>query len=281
MAFQNHYVLNCGKTVLTRYSGNHFHQPVLVQFKRFFKDRKRFYKNVSISKSGRSYEVNLDRNKLKTPLGTLFRVPSEPLAIAVATEWDSQKDMIRRHSMYLTSLCNTAIDNPTERPKETVIQSILHFLETDTLCFRLDEPPELAELQTKHWDPLLSWFNNRYSAEIKPTSSIISPTIPENTQESLKGHLRSHSDWSLVGFESAVHSLKSVILAFALVDREIDPETALKLSRLELEFQVSKWGRVEWSHDVEFADLKARVSAASLFIHLVLENTQTVKKITP
>lgn len=45
-------------------------------------------------------------------------------------------------------------------------------------------------------------------------------------------------------------------------------------------FQVAKWGRVEWSHDVEFADLKARVSAAGLFIHMVLESTQTIQKMT-
>ncbi|PIK54925.1 putative ATP synthase mitochondrial F1 complex assembly factor 2-like [Apostichopus japonicus] len=243
-------------------------------------DPRKFYKNVSISKADGLFEINLDKNKLKTPLGTLFRVPTEPLAVAVATEWDSQKEMIKKHSMHLTSLCNTAIDNPTERSKETVIQSVLQFLETDTLCFRLDEPPELVELQTNHWDPVIQWFNDRYSADIKPTTAIISPTIAEETLENLKGHLRSHNEWSLVGIESAVHSLKSLILAFALIDRRVDPETALKLSWLELEFQVAKWGRVEWSHDVEFADLKARVSAAGLFIHMVLESTQTIQKMT-
>ncbi len=41
------------------------------------------------------YEINLDKRKLKTPGGKLFTVPNEALAIAVATEWDVQKDTLK------------------------------------------------------------------------------------------------------------------------------------------------------------------------------------------
>ena len=47
------------------------------------------------------FEVNLDQKKLKTPTGAVFRVPSEPLALMVATEWDAQHETINRHSMHL------------------------------------------------------------------------------------------------------------------------------------------------------------------------------------
>ena len=30
-----------------------------------------------------------------------------------------------------------------------------------TLSFRASEPAELVTLQQKHWDPVLSWFNDR------------------------------------------------------------------------------------------------------------------------
>jgi len=49
------------------------------------------------------YEVMLDKYKLKTPMGQVFRVQSEALAIAVATEWDSQSEFIKRPTMYLVS----------------------------------------------------------------------------------------------------------------------------------------------------------------------------------
>ena len=47
--------------------------------------------------------MNLDKRKLKTPLGKLFQVPSEALALAVAQEWNSQKEFIKRHNMHLVS----------------------------------------------------------------------------------------------------------------------------------------------------------------------------------
>ena len=43
----------------------------------------------------------LDKKKMKTPMGKLFVAPTEALALAVAHEWNSQKDVIKRHSMHL------------------------------------------------------------------------------------------------------------------------------------------------------------------------------------
>lgn len=58
------------------------------------------------------YEINLDKRKLKTPAGTLFQVPNEALALAVATEWNAQESVIKRHTMYLVSasLCISFTD---------------------------------------------------------------------------------------------------------------------------------------------------------------------------
>lgn len=50
------------------------------------------------------FEINLDKRKLKTPNGKVFRVPSEPLALAVATEWNAQDKLVKRHSMHLVCI---------------------------------------------------------------------------------------------------------------------------------------------------------------------------------
>lgn len=55
------------------------------------------------------YEINLDRKKLKTPAGKLFTVPNEALAIAVATEWDMQKDTLKFYTMHLVRLSGTVV----------------------------------------------------------------------------------------------------------------------------------------------------------------------------
>lgn len=53
------------------------------------------------------FEINLDHRKLKTPQAKLFTVPSEALAIAVATEWDSQQDTIKFYTMHLVTISQT------------------------------------------------------------------------------------------------------------------------------------------------------------------------------
>lgn len=53
------------------------------------------------------FEINLDHRKLKTPQAKLFTVPSEALAIAVATEWDSQQDTIKFYTMHLVTSLHT------------------------------------------------------------------------------------------------------------------------------------------------------------------------------
>uniref|UniRef100_A0A8C4Q3Y3 ATP synthase mitochondrial F1 complex assembly factor 2 n=1 Tax=Eptatretus burgeri TaxID=7764 RepID=A0A8C4Q3Y3_EPTBU len=124
--------------------------------------RKRFYKNVSITYSeGKGYEINVDRLKLRTPQGQVLCLPSEPLAIAVATEWDLQKDVIRLDTMHLSALCNTAQDNPSQRKSEQVIAAALRFFETDTICFRAEEPEALVTLQQEEWDPVVHWAQER------------------------------------------------------------------------------------------------------------------------
>jgi ATP synthase F1 complex assembly factor 2 len=60
---------------------------------------------VSLVDAGKnSFELLLDSKKLKTPLGAVFSVPSEPLALAVAHEWESQKDLVILSQMHLTGM---------------------------------------------------------------------------------------------------------------------------------------------------------------------------------
>jgi len=63
--------------------------------------RKRFYKKVGVVQSNGDFEVTLDNRKVKTPHGQVFRVQSEPLALAVANEWDAQNEKILLSSMHI------------------------------------------------------------------------------------------------------------------------------------------------------------------------------------
>uniref|UniRef100_A0A6P4F6T5 ATP synthase mitochondrial F1 complex assembly factor 2-like n=1 Tax=Drosophila rhopaloa TaxID=1041015 RepID=A0A6P4F6T5_DRORH len=45
-------------------------------------------------------------------------------------------------------------------------------------------------------------------------------------------------------------------------------EKAVTLARLEEEYQLKFWGRVEWAHDLSQQELQSRLAAAVLFVHL-------------
>ena len=91
-------------------------------------------------------------------------------------------------------------------------------------------------------------------------------------------YLISYNFAALNGFMFAVDNLKSVILAFACVDRYISVEKAVLLSRLEEEFQLGYWGRVEWGHDLHQQEQQARLAAAILFIHCNSTSSQVKQK---
>lgn len=63
---------------------------------------------------------------------------SEPLAIAVATEFDAQKEHIERSKMHLSALCFTALDNPNRHTKTDMVNYILNYIATDTVLFQYD-----------------------------------------------------------------------------------------------------------------------------------------------
>ncbi|KAM7068338.1 ATP synthase mitochondrial F1 complex assembly factor 2 isoform 4-T4 [Molossus nigricans] len=215
-------------------------------------ERKRFYQNVSITQGEGGFEINLDHRKLKTPQAKLFTVPSEALAVAVATEWDSQQDTIKFYTMHLTTLCNTSLDNPTQRNKDQLIRAAVKFLDTDTI-----------------------WFG----VEIGSSTSILGPSIPARTREVLASHLASYSTWALQGIEFVVAQLKSMLLTLGLLDLRLTVEQAVLLSRLEEEYQIQKWGNVEWAHDYELQELRARTAAGTLFVHLCSESTGVKHKL--
>lgn len=83
------------------------HNFVNMQYTTYFfiaAPPKRFYKNTGILRSEEKFEITLDQRKLKTPKGNIFTVTSEPLALGVANEWNSQSDKIIQSKMHLVRL---------------------------------------------------------------------------------------------------------------------------------------------------------------------------------
>ncbi|KAL7739501.1 hypothetical protein ACLKA6_003946 [Drosophila palustris] len=248
-------------------TGIKWQAPTFAAVRHYAAQPKRFYKQTNVLCTDAGYEVTLDHRKLKTPNGTLFTVKSEPLAIAVATEFDSQKDHIVRSRMHISALCFTAIDNPNNLTKLDMVNYLLNFLATDTVLFQYDDEKALQELQCNEWDPLIDWFNRRFETNLQKTLSITPPHVTDEDKIKIAKHFQSFSLETLHGYIFAVDTLKSIVLACAVIEQQINVDKAVALARLEEEYQLKFWGRVEWSHDLSQQELQARLAAAVLFVH--------------
>lgn len=246
------------------------------------KERKRFYKSVSVSEVTRvndtsQFEISLDSRKLKTPGGLPLQVGDKLLAHMIAHEWHSQQGIIKQSTMHLTSLTNTCMDNPTKTSKENLIEQLSEYLQTDTLLFFDSNSIEkLERLQETKWRPLVDWFNLKFNdLSLKISYGLDVPTQLPVTSDASKPNSFHHylsRDFglsSLMAFNYMAECLKSTIITVALLERYIPTvEEACRLAMLEQEHQYAQWGKVEWYHDVNEQELRARVSAALLFIYL-------------
>lgn len=138
----------------------------------------------------------------------------------------------------------------------------------------------MYKFQCAEWDPMIDWFNERYETDVVKSRDIQQPFMSEKAKMIMSRHLLSYNEDALQAYVFAVDTLKSMLLGIACIDKHISVERAVQLARLEEEFQLKFWGRVEWAHDLNQHDLQARVAAAVLFVHFNT-NCSSVKEKLP
>lgn len=229
---------------------------------------------ISIGKTddGNEYTIKLNDVNLKTPCKNLIRIKDETLALGVANEWRSKakSKKLDLPTMHLTTLTYEAIDNPFNETKKCLIDSIVDYLSFDTIRFRDVENESLFKKQSRHWDPMVGWFEHKFNCHLPIEYGYITNTgsLPKNTIEVVSRYLNSHERWPLVGIKFLARNLKSYVLSSSLTEKFLDVEQAVELSRLETKFQTERWSKVEWEHDLDEQCTNARVSAGTLFYHL-------------
>jgi ATP synthase F1 complex assembly factor 2 len=126
---------------------------------------KRFYRQVTVQSAEGGFVVNLDQFKVKTPHKRVLLLPSEALALAVATEFEVQKDEINYYSMPLFKYASAGYELVTEGMRQPVIARITSFIDNDTICYR-DYQLDLRRRQEQYFNPLLHYLQTRYSIDL-------------------------------------------------------------------------------------------------------------------
>ncbi|KAA1090260.1 ATP synthase complex assembly protein atp12, partial [Puccinia graminis f. sp. tritici] len=65
--------------------------------------------------------------------------------------------------------------------KDAVVDDLMRYLDTDTICFQESKPRVLAEMQKTHWAPLLVWLQEAYGIHLRvhEDSIVYSKQSPE------------------------------------------------------------------------------------------------------
>src|SRR5271154_4661863 len=115
---------------------------------------KRFYRTVDVGEAtGGQHALTLDGRGARTPGRNLLAAKSRALMLKVAAEWERQRETVDPADMPLTRLVNSAVDGVSRTMAETRAD-ITRYAGSDLLCYRAEEPEELAERQRLAHDPV-------------------------------------------------------------------------------------------------------------------------------
>ncbi|WP_299847322.1 ATP12 family protein [uncultured Paracoccus sp.] len=224
---------------------------------------RRFWKQATVRDTGAGWEVLLDEKPLRTPGKLPLLLPTEALAHAIAAEWDAQTDVIDPTVMPLTRAANSAIEKVTPQ-FDAVADMLGDYGGTDLLCYRATEPEELIARQARDWDPLIDWSATHLRAPLRLAQGVIPVAQDPEAVGRLRARVATLDAFGLTALHDLVTLPGSLLLGLAVLEGRLTADQAFALSRLDEEFQASRWGRDEEA-DIAAENRRQAMLAAERF----------------
>jgi chaperone required for assembly of F1-ATPase len=228
------------------------------------KTRQRFYKHASVGE-GAPFAVLLDGRPVKTPAKNALTAPTQPLAQAIAAEWDAQGERIDPATMPLTRIANSIIDGVAPATG-AVADDLAKYLGSDLLCYRADNPDGLVRWQTERWDPILDWARTALGARFMLGEGIVFVTQPDHAIAAARAAIPD-DPWRLGAAHVVTTLTGSALIALALSAGRIDVDAAWAASNVDEDWNMHLWGRDDMAlaaRAVRFADLQAAGTVLAL-----------------
>lgn len=205
---------------------------------------KRFYKDVTTSRTEQGWIVSLDGRPLKTQGGQPQVVPSEALVERIAAEWREQGEVIDPASFRHRDMADYALDVVSADSSE-VVRKLLGYAETDTLCFRADPEDPLYRRQQEMWDPILETMEAREGVKLHRISGILHRPQTAETREKLRARLEALDPFTLTALEQTTSLSASLCIGLEALQENADAEALWNAASLEEDWQADLWGRDE------------------------------------
>jgi chaperone required for assembly of F1-ATPase len=205
---------------------------------------KRFYTSAQAGEGGRDgFPVLLDGKPVRTPARRLLAAPTRVLAERIAQEWEAQTELIDPGAMPLTRLANAVIDAVADQ-RAAVADEVAQYLGSDLLCYRADTPEGLVAMQTRAWDPWLTWARDALGTRFVLAQGVMHVAQPREAIAAARAAIPSDV-WRLGAVSSITTLTGSALLALALNAGAIEADAAWTAAHVDEDWQMSQWGRDE------------------------------------
>ncbi len=215
--------------------------------------KKRFWQNACFDEVSGGFRISLDSYGLTTPAGHAFIVPTRGLAVKICAEWNAQAQDIAPETMPATRSANSAIDGIAFN-RDEVRAMLGDYGRADLLYYRATSPKALIDRQALAWDPILRWAGTRFDTVFQTTQGVMFIDQPEAGVARLRAELCRLNDFQLAGVHDLITISGSLILAIALIERQIDVAQAWQTARIDEVWQAELWGEDEEA--VRVSDLR-------------------------
>jgi chaperone required for assembly of F1-ATPase len=227
----------------------------------------RFYDLATVSQTGEAdWHILLDGRTVKTPQRAALLLPSEALAIAIASEWNAQSETIDLRLMPLTKLANTALDGVCGREGD-VIADILSYAGRDTICYYADAPAELVDRQKAAWKPVLQWATEALAAPLITATGIMPVEQATSSLASLRQAIERFTPFRLTALHTMTSLTGSAVLVLAHIFERLSVEECWSAAHIDENYQIEQWGE-DSEAKAQRASRLAEMHAASKFYFL-------------
>ena len=227
---------------------------------------RRFYQTATIAPVEGGWEILLDGRPVRSPAKRPLVLPTEPLAAAIAEEWQAQGDTVEPQTMPLMQLAATAIDRVGDA-RDAIIAETAGYGRSDLVCYRADEPVALVRRQEEAWQPLLAWLAERYDVVLNVTTGILAVEQPPHALATFLRVLETSDVFGLTALAAMTGSAGSLVIALALAEGRVSDDAAADAALLDELFQAEKWGS-DPDADRRRASIRADLAAAARFYRL-------------
>lgn len=208
---------------------------------------KRVYKMASYTKTEDGFVIQLDGKAVKTPLAQPLAAPNKTIAEVIVQEWAAQGDDIIPDTMPITQFLTTAIDRTRER--DAITKTLLKYLDTDLLCYRVKEPVDLSKRQKEVWDRWLTWFDEHFESPLEVTFGIDALTQDSDTHKQIWNYLEALDEYYFTVLQIITSLTGSIVLGLAFLEHEATPEDVFNAAELEEIYHAEIAGEAEHGAD--------------------------------